>query len=93
MQLLFLVTELHKICPKWMMKIMENPIKMDDLGGVSHIFGNTRLHPAGLQHNLCTKTHYGLILWSVFSKDFAADFKGTVYILPKKPMVINKNHG
>ena len=25
--------------PKWMVKIIENPIKMDDLGGFSHIFG------------------------------------------------------
>ena len=28
--------------PKWMVKIMENPIKMDDLGGTT-IFGNTHL--------------------------------------------------
>ena len=28
--------------PKWMVKIMENPIKMDDLGGTI-IFGNTLL--------------------------------------------------
>ena len=27
--------------PKWMVKIMENPIKMDDLGGPTTIFGNT----------------------------------------------------
>ena len=26
--------------PKWMVKIMENPIKMDDLGGKPTIFGN-----------------------------------------------------
>ena len=24
--------------PKWMVKIMENPIKMDDLGGETHYF-------------------------------------------------------
>ena len=29
--------------PKWMVKIMENPIKMDDLGGSTHIFGNTHI--------------------------------------------------
>ena len=29
--------------PKWMVKIMENPIKMDDLGGKSTIFGNTHI--------------------------------------------------
>ena len=28
--------------PKWMVKIMENPIKMDDLGGFPTIFGNTQ---------------------------------------------------
>ena len=26
--------------PKWMVKIMENPIKMNDLGGFPPIFGN-----------------------------------------------------
>ena len=29
--------------PKWMVKIMENPIKMDDLGGFPPIFGNKHL--------------------------------------------------
>ena len=29
--------------PKWMVKIIENPIKMDDLGGKPPIFGNTHL--------------------------------------------------
>ena len=28
--------------PKWMVKIMENPIQMDDFGGKSHYF---RKHP------------------------------------------------
>ena len=28
--------------PKWMVKIMENPIKIDDLGGTT-IFGNTHI--------------------------------------------------
>ena len=27
--------------PKWMVKIMENPIKMDDLGGFPPILGHT----------------------------------------------------
>ena len=26
--------------PKWMVKIMESPVKMDDLGGKPTIFGN-----------------------------------------------------
>ena len=29
--------------PKWMVKIMENPIKLDDLGGFPIIFGNTHV--------------------------------------------------
>ena len=29
--------------PKWMVKIMEIPIKMDDLGGYPPIFGNTHI--------------------------------------------------
>ncbi len=29
--------------PKWMVKIMENPQKMDDLGGFPIIFGNTHV--------------------------------------------------
>ena len=32
--------------PKWMVKIMENPIiKIDDLGGFPYIFGNTHIFP------------------------------------------------
>ena len=32
--------------PKWMVKIMvPNPIKMDDLGGFPHLFGNTQIPP------------------------------------------------
>jgi len=33
--------------PKWMVKIMENPIKMDDLGGKPTIFGNTHMYLSG----------------------------------------------
>ena len=29
--------------PKWMVKIMENPIKMDDLEGKPTIFGNIHM--------------------------------------------------
>ena len=29
--------------PKWMVKIMENPIRMDDLGGKPTIFGNPHI--------------------------------------------------
>ena len=31
--------------PKWMVKIMEIPLKMDDLGGKPTIFGNIHIHP------------------------------------------------
>ena len=30
--------------PKWMVYFMENPIKMDYLGGNTHIFGNTHMN-------------------------------------------------
>ena len=33
----------NKGTPKWMVKIMENPIKMDDLGGKPTIFGNIQM--------------------------------------------------
>ena len=33
----------HMGTPKWMVKIMENPIKMDDLGGKPTIFGNIHI--------------------------------------------------
>ena len=33
----------NKGTPKWMVKIMENPIKMDDLGGKPTIFGNNHI--------------------------------------------------
>ena len=29
--------------PKWMVKVMENPMKMDDLGEKTLIFGNTHV--------------------------------------------------
>ena len=34
--------------PKWMVKIMENPIKMDDLGGNTPIFGSTPISYSSL---------------------------------------------
>ena len=34
--------------PKWMVKIMENPIKMDDLGGKPTIFGNIHVQERGV---------------------------------------------
>ena len=31
--------------PKWMVKIMETPLKWDDFGGKPTIFGNTHMFP------------------------------------------------
>ena len=42
----------NKGTPKWMVKIVENPIKMDDLGGKPTIFGNTHME----EHTKC-KNH------------------------------------
>ena len=36
--------------PKWMVYFMENPIKMDDLGVKSPIFGNTHIHGWSFTH-------------------------------------------
>ena len=33
------------VSQKWMVKIMENPIKMDDLGSFPPNFGSTPIHP------------------------------------------------
>ena len=41
--------------PKWMLNIMEKPIKMDDLGGFPIIFGNTHLLSSGA--HLVPKLH------------------------------------
>ena len=38
--------------PKWMVKIMEHPIKMDDLGGKPTILGNTHI---GMIQNILTE--------------------------------------
>ena len=35
-----------------MVKIMENPIRMDDLGGKPTIFGNTRIYCMGRTHGV-----------------------------------------
>ena len=36
--------------PKWMVQIMENPIKMDDLEGKPTIFGNIHMEPTAITH-------------------------------------------
>ena len=35
---------------KWMVKTMENPIKLDDLGGKVTIFGNTQMYQLSNPH-------------------------------------------
>ena len=37
--------------PKWMVKIVENPIKMDDLGPNTPIFGNIQI--AFVEYRMC----------------------------------------
>ena len=41
----------HKGTPKWMVKIMENPIKMDDLGGFPPIVGSTPIYKGETNHS------------------------------------------
>jgi len=44
--------------PKWMVKIMENPLKkMDDLGGKPTIFGNIHIPPV-LPSNKSTSARF-----------------------------------
>ena len=45
----WLLRKTHLGTPKWMVKIMENPIKRDDLGGKPHYFWK---HPSGLPGGL-----------------------------------------
>ena len=59
--------------PKWMVKIMENPIKMDDLGKPT-IFGNIHSDPAFTYHLwLCLR----------FGAMFLGDKSTTLKIAPK----------
>ena len=46
--------------PKWMVKIMENPIKMDDLGGKPTIFGNIHMTPTQTMHYCLMIQKYGV---------------------------------
>ena len=39
--------------PKWMVKIMEKPIKMDDLGGKPTIYGNTHIPVPWINNETC----------------------------------------
>ena len=44
--------------PKWMVKIMENPIKMDDLGVYIPIFGNTQNKEIRMVRGCCNFSHF-----------------------------------
>ena len=48
--------------PKWMVKIMENPTKMDDLGGKPHYFWK---HPYQLFLNDVSLGLYGIFVQHV----------------------------
>ncbi len=39
-----MVVSKNRDTPKWMVKIMENPIKIHDFGGPTPIFGNTHIN-------------------------------------------------
>ena len=42
---------------KWMVYFMENPIKMDDLGGFPPIFGNAHISPCMITWDFTRLTH------------------------------------
>ena len=49
-----------RVTPKWMVKIMENPIRMDDLGGKPTIFGKHPFVPfIGSLRMLCMSAYLG----------------------------------
>ena len=45
--------------PKWMVYFMENPIKMDDLGGKNPIFGLTPMFETKKRHGVTKKLKCG----------------------------------
>ena len=58
--------------PKWMVKIMENPIKIHDLGGFTPVFGLTPI----CQHNVNQYIPFfastdGLILIDYLAEEFS----------------------
>ena len=53
--------------PKWMVKIMENPIKMDDLWGKPIIFGNIHINiKIILPEFYCCWKKSAITTWDVF---------------------------
>ena len=68
--------------PKWMVKIMENPIKMDDLGGTT-IFGK---HPYseridGDRHSQKVDLVFGAMIHQDYSGSCAIYFAGVIALL------------
>ncbi len=51
-----------------MVKIMENPIKIDDLGGGPIIFGNTHINPSKTRYTSQIHTADGFILFHTARK-------------------------
>ena len=43
--------------PKWMVKIMEKPIQMDDLGVKPTIFGNIHIYITNICMDILKRTH------------------------------------
>ena len=44
--------------PKWMVKIMENPVNIDDLGGKPTIFGNIHIDIFSVRHLQVDSNNY-----------------------------------
>ena len=65
--------------PKWMVKIMENPIKMDDLGGKPPIFGNHHVGIMDVPRKSFSK------FWAPFGLPLVTELCGRLGLLRKKP--------
>ena len=71
--------------PKWMVKIMENPIKMDDLGGftTTPIFGNTQMSNWLVEHMPAVQ----LLVWSPSLLGIISIFSARYYCLRRGFMI------
>ena len=69
--------------PKWMVKIMENPIKMDDLGGKTHYFWKhpiRHIHPGRLTWNLIIHPWKRKIIFQTIIFRFYVNLPGCIQI-------------
>ena len=76
---------------KWMVKIRENPIKMDDLGGKPTIFGNHHISPLEKYRLKMVHFPYFPLYW-LFNRDpyshllsIHCRMSSPIYIYPKQP--------